>query len=239
MPATAPNPKHIRPFANSAAFEAWLSKQHDKAPELWLKLYKKSSGTPTVTYAEALEVALCWGWIDGLKLPFDESAFLQRFTPRTAKSRWSQINVAKVEQLTRAGRMTAHGQKHVDAAKADGRWSAAYASPSKLEVPADLLEAIEQNERALATFRGLNRTNLYALAYRMHHVKPEKRAERIAHFTSMLARGETLHPDSAGTAAKKPAKVVKAQPKKATAKPSKVAAKASKASRKPAGLARR
>jgi uncharacterized protein YdeI (YjbR/CyaY-like superfamily) len=229
MAAIVPNPKHIRPFATQAAFEAWLSKQHDKAPELWLKLYKKGSSTPTVTYAEALEVALCWGWIDGLKLPFDETAFLQRFTPRTSKSRWSQINVDKVEQLTRAGRMTPHGQKHIDAAKADGRWSAAYPSPSKLEVPADLLKAIEQNKQALATFRGLNRANLYALAYRMHNSKPEKRAERIAHFTSMLARGEVFHPSSPGKAEKK----AKAKPAEATA-PLRGAAKSAKPGKKPA-----
>jgi uncharacterized protein YdeI (YjbR/CyaY-like superfamily) len=232
MAAIVPNPKHIRPFATQAAFEAWLSKQHDKAPELWLKLYKKGSGTPTVTYAEALEVALCWGWIDGLKLPLDETAFLQRFTPRTAKSRWSQINVGKVEQLTRAGRMTPHGQKHIDAAKADGRWSAAYPSPSKLEVPADLLNAIEQNKKALATFRGLNRANLYALAYRMHQVKPEKRADRIAHFTSMLARGEVFHPSSPSKTDEKPPKTAaKKAPTKTVAK---AAVKRSKTARRPA-----
>ncbi len=236
MPAIVPNPKHIRPFASQSAFEAWLSKQHDKAPELWLKLYKKGSGTPTVTYAEALEVALCWGWIDGLKLPLDETAFLQRFTPRTAKSRWSQINVGKVEQLTRAGRMTPHGQKHIDAAKADGRWSAAYPSPSNLKVPADLLKAVEQNKQALATFRGLNRANLYALAYRMHQVKPEKRAERIAHFTGMLARGEVFHPNAAAKAEKKPKLVSKARAG-ATDRP-RAAAKSSKVAKKPVRAAK-
>jgi uncharacterized protein YdeI (YjbR/CyaY-like superfamily) len=214
-----PDPKHIRPFTNQAAFEAWLSKQHDKAPELWLKIYKKAAGVPTVTYLEALEVALCWGWIDGIKKSFDDAAFLQRFTPRKSKSIWSQINVEKVARLIEAGRMTEHGQKHVDAAKADGRWAAAYPSPSKLEVPPDLLAAIEKDRQALATFRGLNRANLYALAYRMHQVKPDKRAERIARFTSMLARGEAHHPNPpAGKASTKKASTKKATTKKATAK---------------------
>jgi len=204
MAVVIPNPKHIRPFESAAAFERWLSKQHDKMPEVWLKIFKKGAGVPSVTYLEALEVALCWGWIDGLKKSFDDAAFLQRFTPRKGKSRWSQINVEKVAELIKSGRMTEHGQKHVDAAKADGRWQAAYPSPSKLEVPADLLAALEGNRKALATFRGLNRANLYALAFRMHHVKPDKRGERIAHFTQMLARGETIHPSAPAKAAPKP-----------------------------------
>src|SRR5690242_21758112 len=127
MPPVVPDPKKIKSFKSAAAFEKWMSTHHDTESELWLKIHKKNSGLPTVDYAQALDVALCWGWIDGLKKSFDEQSFLQRFTPRKAKSMWSQVNREHVARLTRAGRMTAYGQKHIDAAKADGRWDAAYA----------------------------------------------------------------------------------------------------------------
>lgn len=197
MPPVVPDPKSIRAFTDEAAFERWLAENHDRKSELFLRIYKKDSGVATVTYAQALDVALCWGWIDGLKKSYDELSFLQRFTPRKGKSNWSQINREHVARLTKAGRMTEHGQRHIDAAKGDGRWQAAYASPSKLEIPPDLLTAIEAVPRALATFRTLNRVNLYALAYRTLHVKtPAGRATAIRRFVDMLARGETPHPNT-------------------------------------------
>jgi uncharacterized protein YdeI (YjbR/CyaY-like superfamily) len=165
---------------------------HAREPELWVKFFKKHSGVATITYAEALDVALCWGWIDGLKKTFDEQAFLQRFSPRRPKSVWSQINCGHVERLMVAGRMTPHGRKHVDAAKADGRWDAAYApirSATANTVPADLRTAIEKNPRARKAFRNLRRIELFALAFRTNSMKtPEGRAKKIAALVKMLAK---------------------------------------------------
>jgi uncharacterized protein YdeI (YjbR/CyaY-like superfamily) len=198
-----PNPDAILGFESEAAFEAWMRANHDKTSELYLRIYKKGAGVPTVTYAQALDVALSWGWIDGLKKAYDEKSFLQRFTPRRPKSIWSQINRQHVERLTAAGRMTPHGQKHIDAAKADGRWNAAYAGAGEMTVPDDLLAAIEAEPKAFEMFQGLNRQNLYALAFRTRNVKtPAGRAKKIAGFVEMLARGETLYPN--GKKAEKP-----------------------------------
>jgi uncharacterized protein YdeI (YjbR/CyaY-like superfamily) len=195
MAPVIPDPARIRAFTSQAEFEAWLSDHHDRERELWLQIYKKGSGVPTVTYAEALDVALCWGWIDGLKKSFDEASFLQRFTPRGAKSVWSRINRDHVARLVGEGRMTPHGQAHVDAAVADGRWEAAYAGGRDMEVPPDLLAAIEANPAALATFNALSRANRYAVAWRVHNLKTAAgRARRIAAFVEQLARGETVHP---------------------------------------------
>lgn len=127
MPPVIPNPRRIRGFRSEAAFEAWLARHHDRETELWLRIYKKASGRATVTYHQALDVALCWGWIDGIRKSHDELSFLQRFTPRKPKSLWSQVNQGHVARLTKAGRMTLHGKRQVAAAKADGRWAAAYA----------------------------------------------------------------------------------------------------------------
>jgi uncharacterized protein YdeI (YjbR/CyaY-like superfamily) len=185
----------MRDFPSQQAFEAWLSQHHDTEPELWLKIHKKDTGLPTVTYAEALDVALCWGWIDGQKKGFDEKSFLQRFCPRKGKSNWSENNRQHVARLITTGRMTPHGQKHVDAAKADGRWDKAYQGASSMETPEDLLAAIAADPRALATFNKLNATNRYALAFRTHNMKTEAgRRNKIATFVAMLARGETIHP---------------------------------------------
>ena len=198
MAPVIPNPKKIRGFRDEAAFATWLRANHDCETELWLKIYKKATGVPTVTYAQALDVALCWGWIDGLKKSFDEEAFLQRFTPRRLKSVWSQINRGHIARLTKAGRMTPHGQRHVDAAKADGRWAAAYApirTATEAGLPADLRAAIGANPRARKTFRSLNRQNLFALAFRTNNMKtPAGRAKKIADLVAMLARGETIVP---------------------------------------------
>jgi uncharacterized protein YdeI (YjbR/CyaY-like superfamily) len=198
MAPITPNPKTIRHFRSEVAFEKWLSTHHDRETELWLKIHKKASGLPTVTYAEALDVALCWGWIDGIRKSFDEISFLQRFTPRGKKSIWSQVNQGHVARLTKAGRMTPHGQRHVDAAKADGRWAAAYAPIRKADhasIPDDLKAAIAANPKALKTFKTLGKTSLFALAFRTNNMKTAAgRAKKIAALVEMLGRGDTIVP---------------------------------------------
>jgi uncharacterized protein YdeI (YjbR/CyaY-like superfamily) len=202
MPPVIPDPNKIKSFRSAAEFEKWLSKHHDRQTELWLRIYKKDSGQPTVTYAEALDVVLCWGWIDGLKKAYDESSFLQRFSPRKPKSIWSHINRENVARLTAAGRMTPHGQKHIDAAKTDGRWDAAYApirSASADAIPADLRAAIDANARARKTFETLNRQNLFSLTFRTNNMKTAAgRAKKIETLVAMLARGETIVPQRPG-----------------------------------------
>jgi uncharacterized protein YdeI (YjbR/CyaY-like superfamily) len=199
MAPIIPDPRRIKSFRTAAAFAAWLRANHGKQPELWLKIHKKDSGLPTVTAAEALDVALCWGWIDSTRKSFDERSFLQRYSPRGVRSVWSQINRDAVGRLTAAGRMTPHGQRHVDAAKADGRWAAAYApmrSATTATVPADLRAAIDANPRARRTFRTLGRRNLFALAFRTSRMKtPAGRARKIAALVDMLSRGETIIPE--------------------------------------------
>jgi len=199
MAPVIPNPKKIKSFASAAAFEVWLAKNHARETELWLKIHKKDSGLPTVTHKDALDVALCWGWIDAIRKSFDDRSFLQRFTPRQRKSIWSQINKGHVARLIKAGRMTPHGQRQIDAAKADGRWAAAYA-PIRLAteagVPRDLRVAIAANPRATKTFKTLGRMNLFALAFRTNAMKtPAGREKKIAALVAMLARGETIVPE--------------------------------------------
>lgn len=193
-----PDPKRIHSFKDAAAFESWLAKNHQREPELWLKIHKKDSGLASVTAPQALEVVLCWGWIDGLRKSFDELSFLQRYTPRKGKSVWSQVNRDHIARLTTAGRMTEHGQRHVDAAKADGRWDAAYApvgSASAETIPSDLREAIDANPKARKTFDSLNRMNLFALTFRTNNMKtPAGRAKKIATLVEMLSRGEVIVP---------------------------------------------
>jgi uncharacterized protein YdeI (YjbR/CyaY-like superfamily) len=199
MAPVIPDPRKTRGFRDEAAFEAWLSKNHDRETELWLKIHKKGSGLPSIYYPEALDIALCWGWIDGLKKSFDDKSFLQRFTPRNKKSMWSQINRGHVARLIEAGRMTPHGQRQIDAAKADGRWQAAYAPIRTASVgllPADLRKAIRANPRATKTFKTLGRMNLFALAFRTNNMKtPAGRATKISALVEMLARGETIVPE--------------------------------------------
>jgi uncharacterized protein YdeI (YjbR/CyaY-like superfamily) len=199
MAPVIPDPRRTRSFATAVAFEKWLGAHHNAESELWLKIHKKSSGRRTVTYAEALDVALCWGWIDGLKKSFDDESFLQRFTPRKASSVWSQVNQTHVSRLIAAGRMTAHGQATVDAAKADGRWAAAYApirSASASALPEDLRAAIDASPRARKTFLTLGKMNLFALAFRTNSMKtPAGRAKKIAALVAMLERGETVVPE--------------------------------------------
>ena len=200
MAPIIPNPQTTKSFPTQSAFETWLSANHQTETELWLKIHKKDSGLLTVTYAQALDVALCWGWIDGIKKTFDKNSFLQRFTPRRSKSIWSQINRDHIARLIAEGRMTPHGQRHVDAAKADGRWDAAYApirSASESTMPEDLRAAIEANPRAFKTFKTLGRQNLFALSFRTNNMKtPAGRVKKIAELVAMLERGETIVPET-------------------------------------------
>jgi uncharacterized protein YdeI (YjbR/CyaY-like superfamily) len=200
MAPVIPNRRRIRSFPTEAAFDAWLSAHHDSESEVWIKIHKKSSGLVSITPAQALDVALCWGWIDGIRKRFDDRSFLQRYTPRGAKSRWSQINREHVARLVAAGRMTAHGQRQVDEAKADGRWDAAYApirAATMSTVPEDLRAAIEADRHAQTTFRTLNKQNLFALAFRTNAMKTAAgRGRKIATLVAMLARGETIVPNS-------------------------------------------
>ena len=194
-----PDPGNIKTFRSEAAFERWLAANHARATEVWLKIHKKSSGLATVSAAEALDVALCWGWIDGIRKAFDDRSFLQRYTPRRARSVWSQINRDHVARLTAAGRMTPHGQRQVDAARADGRWDAAYAPircATHDTIPADLHAAIEASPLARKTFRTLGRQNLFALAFRTNNMRTRAgRARKIAALVAMLERGETIVPE--------------------------------------------
>lgn len=195
MAAIVPEPAKIRPFRDAAAFDRWLAGHHDRRDELWVKFHKKGSGLPSVTYSEALDVALCWGWIDGVRKSLDETSFLQRFTPRTKRSRWSQINCRRAESLIAEGRMQAAGLRQVEAARADGRWDAAYASPSKIELPEDLLSAVRAVPAALEMLGQLSAQNRFALAYRLHHLRTAAaRARNIEKFVAMLARGEAIYP---------------------------------------------
>jgi uncharacterized protein YdeI (YjbR/CyaY-like superfamily) len=189
-----PDELPIRPFADAAAWEAWLEAAHATAPGLWLKIAKKDSGIASVTHAEALDTALCFGWIDGQRRSCDAHWFLQRFTPRRRRSRWSKINTEKVAALTAAGRMRPAGLAEVEAARADGRWEAAYEGQRVATAPDDLQAALDANPEAAAFFATLRGANRYAILYRVREAKrPETRARRIAQYVEMLARGETLH----------------------------------------------
>lgn len=199
MAPVVPNPKKIKSFRSEADFEQWLANNHATESELWLKIFKKDSGKVSITNAQAVDVALCWGWIDGLRKGLDDMAFLQRFTPRKAKSVWSQINRDKVAALVAAGRMTQHGLAHVTAAQADGRWDAAYApmrDASADALPKDLMAAISANPQALETLQRLGKQNLFALGFRVNNMKtPAGRARKIQTLVAMLARGETIVPE--------------------------------------------
>jgi len=184
----------VKPFKSAQAFEAWLSKHHASSDGLWLKIAKKGVGVPSVTYLEAVEIALCWGWIDGQKKGFDDQHFLQRFTPRRPRSVWSKTNVTKVAALIEAGRMQPAGQAQVDAAKANGRWERAYDGARTATVPEDLQAALAQCPPAQAFFATINASNRYAVLWRVQTaVRPQTRAARIAQLVEMLARGEVLH----------------------------------------------
>jgi uncharacterized protein YdeI (YjbR/CyaY-like superfamily) len=185
----------ILAFASTAEWEAWLAEQHEASSGVWLKIARKASGIETVSQAQAVETALCYGWIDGQARPFDEDHWLQRFTPRRPRSRWSKVNRAKALALIEAGRMQPAGLREIERAKADGRWEAAYASPSAIEVPEDLRAALEANDRAREFFATLDSRNRYAILYRIEDAKkPETRARRIAKFVAMLDEQRKIHP---------------------------------------------
>lgn len=185
----------ILAFASLAEWEAWLAAAPRTAPGLWLKLAKKSSGIASVTQPEAIEGALCHGWIDGQADTYDAQSWLIRFTPRRPSSKWSQVNREKVQALIAAGRMRAPGLAEIETARADGRWEAAYPPASRAEVPPDLAAVLDASPEAKRLFETFDRTNRYAILYRIQDAKkPETRAKRIANFVAMLERGETPYP---------------------------------------------
>jgi uncharacterized protein YdeI (YjbR/CyaY-like superfamily) len=191
MPTTTELP--ILPFESKKKFADWLAKNHDKSAGLWLKIAKKATGISTVTYAEALDVALCYGWIDGQRNSFDETYFLQKYTPRRPKSIWSKINVEKVERLIASGEMKPSGLKAVEAAKQDGRWAAAYSSQKNIVVPVDFKSALEKNKKAKALFETLTGSRRYSFLFRIETAKKaETREKRIRQFVEMLEKGETF-----------------------------------------------
>lgn len=187
------NTDKVREFADQQAFYDWLAVHHDREDEVWIRIFKKASGRPTITPTEAIDVVLCWGWIDAIRKGWDDASFVQRYTRRGKKSAWSDINKANIARLVDEGRMTEHGLKHVELAKADGRWDASYRTT--MDPPQDLLAAIEASPRAMDFYRTLSAQNRFALIYRVINLKtPAARARKIAGFVEMLEKGETLHP---------------------------------------------
>jgi uncharacterized protein YdeI (YjbR/CyaY-like superfamily) len=185
----------ILTFATQAAWDAWLEHQASSSTGVWLRLAKKGATEPTVTYAQAVESALCHGWIDGRKQTENAHYWLQRFTPRAARSIWSQINRQKAQALIASGRMRPAGLRQVQLAQEDGRWDAAYAPASTSTVPEDLQRAMDAHPRAKEFFATLNSRNRYAVLFRVHNAKkPETRARKIAQFMDMLSRGEAPYP---------------------------------------------
>ncbi len=187
------DPARVREFADKAAFHTWLAGHHDTETEIWIRIFKKASGRPTISPLEAIDVVLCWGWIDAIRKSWDDQSFVQRYTRRGRKSLWSQVNRDNVSRLIAEGAMTEHGLRHVTLAQEDGRWDAAYATT--MDPPADLLAAIEADPVATEAYRGLSAQNRFALTFRTVNLKtPAARARKIAGFVDMLARGETIYP---------------------------------------------
>ncbi len=189
------NETPIKPFKDQKAWAAWLDKNHTKSSGLWLQLARTSSGQKSVSYAEALEVALCYGWIDGQKKGYNEASWLQKFTPRGPRSIWSKVNREKALALIESGQMRPAGLKAIEAAKKNGQWEGAYDSPSRSTVPDDLQAELDPNAKAKAFFATLNSTNRYAILHRLQTAKkPETRAKRLKQFIEMLAKEEKLYP---------------------------------------------
>jgi len=181
-------------FRSQKKWEEWLDKNHTQREAVWLKFAKKNSGETTVNYGEALDMALCYGWIDSQVKSFDDKFYLQKFSPRRVGSVWSDINRGKIERLIAEGRMQPAGLAQVEAAKADGRWEAAYSSQSMVEVPEDFKKALAKNKKAAQFFETISKSNRYAIIWRLHHSKkPETRAANIKKFIGMLSEGKTLH----------------------------------------------
>lgn len=254
MPPHIVHEDRVKPFPTEAAFEEWLAANHASAKEVWIKIYKTGSGVPTITPVQAIDVALCWGWIDGVRKPLDETSFLQRYTPRKPKSLWSQIHQDNVARLTAAGRMTPYGQRHVSRATADGRWNGSAApipDTTETTIPSDLRVAISANPSAFETFKRLSRADLSELTSRINSMKtPLGRAAKVTELVTLLAAGGPIAPEQApkrtpsnpesaapakaegkAAAAKRPGKA-KAKPTKAKAAAAKRPAKA-KAKAKP------
>ena len=178
-------------FKTAESFETWLEKHHDNSSGLWLKIFKKDSGMLTITYPEALDIALCYGWIDGQKKAYDEQSWLQKFCPRTAKSIWSKVNIGNVERLINNAKMRPAGFKAVENAKTDSRWEKAYDSPSKMTIPDDFLKELGNNKNAEEFFKSLNKTNLFAIGFRLQTAKKqETREKRMKAIIDKLAKGE-------------------------------------------------
>jgi len=191
------DPAKVHEFADKRAFYLWLAEHHDSETEVWIRIFKKATGIGTITALEAIDVVLCWGWIDAIRKSWDEQSFVQRYTRRGKKSVWSQVNKDNVARLIADGEMTDHGMRHVDLAKADGRWDAAYATT--MEPPADLLAAIESSPEATDFYRTLSAQNRFALTFRTIALKtPAARARKIAAFVAMLEKGETIYPQGKG-----------------------------------------
>lgn len=186
--------REVLHFDDACTWETWLATHHQKQEAIWLKIAKKSSGIPSVSYRESLDVALCYGWIDGQGKPYNEAYYLRKFTPRRPKSMWSRVNVKKVEVLLEAGRMREPGLKEIEAAKADGRWNLAYESQKNATVPADFTAALDPNERAKSFFESLNKTERYAFIWSITTAKnPELRRSRIQKCVAMLQERKKIH----------------------------------------------
>ena len=189
------DPSKVREFEDANSFYQWLGQHHGTVDELWIKIHKVGSGRRSITPKQAIDVVLCWGWIDAVRKGLDDESYLQRYTPRGRKSIWSKINVDNVARLIREGRMTEHGLKVVDAAKADGRWDRAYGSGRDMKIPDDLQAAIDADPAAREMLGKLSAQNRFALAFRVHGMKTETgRRRKIESFVAMLARGETIYP---------------------------------------------
>ncbi|MCG6145835.1 YdeI/OmpD-associated family protein [Leptospira bandrabouensis] len=180
-------------FKTQNKFENWLKKNHENSIGIWLRIFKKDTGLKSISYSEALDVALCYGWIDSQKQKFDEQSWLQKFSPRTAKSIWSKVNTGHVERLINEGKMKSPGLIAVEKAKADGRWDKAYDSPTKMIIPNDFLLELSKNKNAEDFFKKLNKTNLFSIGFRIHTAKKtETRDKRIKEIIEKLAKGENI-----------------------------------------------
>lgn len=189
------DPDKVHEFADHTDFYKWLEKHHDTEEEVWIKIHKVGSGLKSITPKEAIDVVLCWGWIDAIRKGLDDKSFLQRYTRRGKKSIWSKINVDNVARLIEESRMTEHGLEEVEAAKADGRWDRAYGSGKEMKIPDDLQAAIDAEPKAREMLDKLSAQNRFALAFRTHNMKTEAgRKNRIEAFVDMLKRGETIYP---------------------------------------------
>jgi uncharacterized protein YdeI (YjbR/CyaY-like superfamily) len=192
IPAKAELP--VLPFSTPLKWERWLEKNHAKSDGIWIRLYKKDSGIPSINHAQALEEALCFGWIDGQGKSYDAASYLQKFTPRRARSIWSKRNIEHIARLDKAGKMRPAGWKEVEAAKADGRWERAYDSPANMVMPEDFLKQLSKNKKSVAFFDTLSKTNKYAIAWRLQTAKKtETREKRMKAILEMLRNGEKFH----------------------------------------------